>query len=93
MRKSLVQELFGKRYKDLTKEEYLEYHRVKNSDAYRRARLKQPVDKSGSLCYQMYGTTARALTPEQKREYNKIMKRKERERKNAISTGDVWEEA
>lgn len=43
--------------------------------------LKEQKLNTKSLCYQMYGKRQRELSPEQLREYNRIMRRKSREKK------------
>lgn len=73
--KCLPYKLFGKKIKDLTPEEYREYMLIKGNAYYARTHKKYVFERS--FLRKMYGQNKRmtTLSPEERKEYNRIKQR------------------
>lgn len=79
--KKLSQKLFGKRLKDLTREELAHFNSVRSKIYYEETRKKFTFEKS--FVRKMYGQNKRftTLSPEQRREYFRLKQRECRAKK------------
>lgn len=74
----LCKQLFGKKIKDMTKEEYKEYNRICAKNTYKYVKKGYKTDWS----IKNLGKRFKDLNEEEKREFWKMQKRLSRQRKN-----------
>lgn len=80
-KKYLPYKLFGKKTKDLTPEEYRTYMQTKGNEYYARTHKKYAFEKS--FLRKMYGQNKKfkTLSPEERKEYNRLKQRECRAKK------------